>query len=101
MTFTPALLEHIWQVLLYLYIFSFASLSYVEGERIIQDIGLAAMQIFSVGIAIFVGIGLIDGAALHLQGETHVVALKSIDSAMLRPLPHVVARIGTESLSHV
>ena len=38
-----------------------ASLSYVEGERIIQDIGLAAMQIFSVGIAIFVGIGLIYG----------------------------------------
>ena len=38
-----------------------ASLSYVEGERIIQDIGLAAMQIFSVGIAIFVGIGLIHG----------------------------------------
>lgn len=45
--------------------------------------------------------GLIDGAALHLQGETRVVALKSIDSLMLRPLPHVVARIGTESLSHV
>lgn len=45
--------------------------------------------------------GLIDGAALHLQGETRVVALKSIDSVMLRPLPHVVARIGTESLSHV
>ena len=38
-----------------------ASLSYVEGERIIQDIGLAAMQLFSVGIAIFVGIGLIHG----------------------------------------
>ncbi|HAO41394.1 MAG TPA: UPF0280 family protein [Afipia sp.] len=45
--------------------------------------------------------GLIDGAALHLQGETRVVALKSIDSVILRPLPHVVARIGTESLSHV
>ncbi len=38
-----------------------ASLSYVEGERIIQDIGLAAIRLFSVGIAIFVGIGLIHG----------------------------------------
>lgn len=38
-----------------------ASLSYVEGDRIIQDIGLAAIRLFSVGIAIFVGIGLIHG----------------------------------------
>ena len=38
-----------------------ASLSYVEGERMIQDIGLASIRLFSVGIAIFVGIGLIYG----------------------------------------
>lgn len=38
-----------------------ASLSYVEGERIIQDVGLAAIRLFSIGIAIFVGIGLIHG----------------------------------------
>jgi ABC-type transport system involved in multi-copper enzyme maturation permease subunit len=38
-----------------------ASLSYIEGERIIQDVGLAAIRLFSVGIAIFVGIGLIHG----------------------------------------
>jgi ABC-type transport system involved in multi-copper enzyme maturation permease subunit len=38
-----------------------ASLSYVEGERIIQDIGLSAIRLFGVGIAIFVGIGLIHG----------------------------------------
>lgn len=38
-----------------------ASLSYVEGGRIIQDVGLAAIRIFSLGIAIFVGIGLIHG----------------------------------------
>jgi ABC-type transport system involved in multi-copper enzyme maturation permease subunit len=38
-----------------------ASLSYVEGERIIQDVGMAAIRLFSVGIAIFVGIGLIHG----------------------------------------
>ena len=36
-----------------------ASLSYVEGGRIIQDVGLAAIRIFSLGISIFVGIGLI------------------------------------------
>ena len=38
-----------------------ASLSYVEGQRIIQDLGFAAIRLFSVGIAIFVGIGLIHG----------------------------------------
>jgi ABC-type transport system involved in multi-copper enzyme maturation permease subunit len=36
-----------------------ASLSYVEGDRIIQDVGLASIRLFSLGIAIFVGIGLI------------------------------------------
>lgn len=50
---------------------------------------------------LLLGSGLIDGAALHLQGETRVVALKSIDSVALRPVPHGVARIGAESLSHV
>jgi len=38
-----------------------ASLSYVEGHRIIQDVGISAIRLFSVGIAIFVGIGLIHG----------------------------------------
>jgi Cu-processing system permease protein len=38
-----------------------ASLSYVEGQRIIQDVGLAAIRLFSIGIAVFVGIGLIHG----------------------------------------
>jgi ABC-type transport system involved in multi-copper enzyme maturation permease subunit len=38
-----------------------ASLSYVEGERIIQDVGLGAIRLFSLGIAVFVGIGLIHG----------------------------------------
>ncbi len=50
---------------------------------------------------LLLGSGLIDGAALHLQGETRVVALKSIDSVALRPVPHGVARIRAESLSHV
>ncbi|MDC1295880.1 ABC transporter permease [Myxococcota bacterium] len=36
-----------------------ATLSYVEVHEILQDMGLAAIRFFSVGIAIFVGIGLI------------------------------------------
>lgn len=38
-----------------------SSLSYVERERIVQDVGLAAIRLFGVGIAIFVGVGLIHG----------------------------------------
>lgn len=45
--------------------------------------------------------GLIDGAALHLQGETRVVALKNIDGVARRPPPYVAARTGTESLPYV
>lgn len=36
-----------------------STLSYVERERILQDVGLAAIRLFGVAIAIFVGIGLI------------------------------------------
>ena len=36
-----------------------STLSYVEGERILQDVGLAAIRLMSVGIATFVGVGLI------------------------------------------
>jgi len=36
-----------------------STLSYVERERILQDVGLAAIRVFGVAIAIFVGIGLI------------------------------------------
>jgi ABC-type transport system involved in multi-copper enzyme maturation permease subunit len=36
-----------------------AALSYVERERILQDVGLAAIRLFGVAIAIFVGVGLI------------------------------------------
>ena len=36
-----------------------STLSYVESERILQDIGLAAIRLFSVAIAIFVGVNLI------------------------------------------
>lgn len=36
-----------------------AGVSYVERDRILQDIGLAAVRFFSIAIAIFVGVGLI------------------------------------------
>ena len=36
-----------------------ATLSYVERERILQDIGIAAIRLFGVAIAVFVGVGLI------------------------------------------
>jgi ABC-type transport system involved in multi-copper enzyme maturation permease subunit len=36
-----------------------ASLSYVERERILQDVGFASMRVFAVAIAIFVGIHLV------------------------------------------
>jgi ABC-type transport system involved in multi-copper enzyme maturation permease subunit len=38
-----------------------ATLSYVEVDEILQDIGMGAIRFFSAGIAIFVGIGLISG----------------------------------------
>ena len=36
-----------------------STLSYVESERILQDVGFAAMRLFGVAIALFVGVGLI------------------------------------------
>lgn len=36
-----------------------SSLSYVESERILQDVSMAAMRVFGVAIAIFVGVNLI------------------------------------------
>jgi ABC-type transport system involved in multi-copper enzyme maturation permease subunit len=36
-----------------------SALSYVESERILQDIGFASIRLFSVAIAIFVGVSLI------------------------------------------
>ncbi len=36
-----------------------STLSYVERDRILQDVGLAAIRLFGVAIAIFVGVGII------------------------------------------
>jgi len=46
-----------------------STLSYVEQERILQDVGLAAIRVFGVAIAIFVGVGLlhreVDRRTIH------------------------------------
>jgi ApbE superfamily uncharacterized protein (UPF0280 family) len=44
--------------------------------------------------------GLIDGAALHLQGETIIVALNAVDDRALQILPRAASRNGTESLMY-
>jgi ABC-type transport system involved in multi-copper enzyme maturation permease subunit len=36
-----------------------STLSYVERERILQDVGLASIRLFGAAIALFVGVGLI------------------------------------------
>ena len=35
------------------------TLSYVDGDRIVQDVGLASIRLFGTAIAIFLGVGLI------------------------------------------
>jgi ABC-type transport system involved in multi-copper enzyme maturation permease subunit len=37
-----------------------STLSYVEHDRILQDVGFAAIRVFGVAIAVFVGIGLLN-----------------------------------------
>ena len=39
--------------------FLLATLSYVERERILQDVGLASIRLFGAAIAIFIGVGLV------------------------------------------
>ena len=38
-----------------------SALSYVEGARIMQDVGMSSIRLFGTGIAIFLGVGLIHG----------------------------------------
>jgi hypothetical protein len=42
---------------------------------------------------------LIDGAALHLQGETRVVAMKNVDQRSSKS-PRDLVQLKTESLMH-
>jgi ABC-type transport system involved in multi-copper enzyme maturation permease subunit len=45
-----------------------AGISYVERDRILQDIGFASIRFFAIAIAIFVGVGLI-----HREVDRHTV----------------------------
>lgn len=45
-----------------------ASLSYVEQERILQDVGLAAIRLFGAALAVFLGVGL-----LHKEVERRTI----------------------------
>jgi ApbE superfamily uncharacterized protein (UPF0280 family) len=75
------------------------------GARLVtQDVGHLSSDDISVALEagadcarLLLAAGLIDGAALHLQGETCVVALRIADG--VAPLQRPVAR--TESLMHV
>lgn len=75
------------------------------GERLVtRDVGHLSSNDIAVALKagadcarLLLAAGLIDGAALHLQGETCVVALRIVDG--LAPLRRPVAR--TESLMHV
>ncbi len=65
-------------------------LSYVEIAAALEAGAGKARALFAAG--------LIEGAALHLQGETHVVALKNIDAAA--SLPRGAAAIKTKGVLH-
>ena len=70
------------------------------GELSLHDI-TTALDAGTDAARSLLGSGLIDGAALHLQGETRVVALKNSDGIAWRPLPHGAAQTRAESLLHV
>ncbi|MEE8580367.1 MAG: ABC transporter permease [Myxococcota bacterium] len=61
-----------------------STLSYVERERILQDVGLAAIRLFGAGIAIFVGVGLI-----HNEVER-----RTIQTILSKPLSRAEFLLG-------
>jgi hypothetical protein len=61
-----------------------STLSYVESDRILQDVGLAAMRLFGVAIALFVGVGLI-----HKEVER-----RTVYTMLARPLSRTEFLLG-------
>jgi ABC-type transport system involved in multi-copper enzyme maturation permease subunit len=61
-----------------------ATLSYVEVDEILQDMGMASIRFFSAGIAIFVGIGLI-----HNEVER-----RTIFTILSKPVPRTEFLVG-------
>jgi len=60
------------------------ALSYTESERILQDIGIASIRLFSVAIAIFVGVGLI-----HKEVER-----RTVQTILSKPLSRAEFLLG-------
>jgi ABC-type transport system involved in multi-copper enzyme maturation permease subunit len=61
-----------------------STLSYVESDRILQDVGFGAMRLFGVAIALFVGVGLI-----HKEVER-----RTVYTLLARPLSRAEFLLG-------
>jgi ApbE superfamily uncharacterized protein (UPF0280 family) len=78
------------------------------GARLVtRDVGqlspddvVAALEAGADCARMLLAAGLIEGAALHLQGKTYSVALRNIDGVASRGVQRVAARPETESLVH-
>lgn len=68
------------------------------GQLLFADIDVA-LESGAVCARRLVAAGLIDGAALHLQGETRIVAMKNVDRRS-RKSPQVLIQQKAESLMH-
>ena len=68
------------------------------GQLLFADIDVA-LESGAVCARRLVAAGLIDGAALHLQGETRIVAMKSVDQRSSKS-PQVLIQQKAESLMH-
>lgn len=69
------------------------------GQLLFADIDVA-LESGAVCARQLVAAGLIDSAALHLQGETRIVAMKNVDQRS-RKSPQVLIQQKAESLMHV
>jgi ABC-type transport system involved in multi-copper enzyme maturation permease subunit len=61
-----------------------ATLSYVERDRILQDVGLAAIRLFGVAIAVFLGVGLIH----------HEVERRTVYTILSKPISRAEFLVG-------
>lgn len=68
------------------------------GQLLFSDIDVA-LESGAVCARQLVAAGLIDGAALHLQGETRIVAMKNVDRRSSKS-PQVLIQQKAESLMH-
>lgn len=79
------------------------------GSRLVtHDVGRLSSSEIAIALEagvyrarLLLGAGQIEGAALHLQGTTRVVALKNIDDAAPRSVFYAKVPAATEALMHV